>query len=292
MGNRRKIRFTLTELMIYNASLEVRDFDRVMVGQGLPIVACNMAKAFHAPNALLMTEAGLVDINPYRSPLHIADPTCLKGFSYACDLVDIFTTVLNRGYIDVCFLGVGQVDRYGNLNSTVVGDYKNPRMRMMGAGGATDFAVYSKRIILTMRGGKFVDKLDYFTTPGWLDGYDSKKKAGLPETGPELLISTKAVFRFPPPERELTLVSLHPKVKLEDVAKDIPWKLKTAKEVAVTPPPTPEAIYFVRGFDPTLSAGRKLGLMLAMQATAKRMQEKQKPQASASPSGLEPKKGG
>jgi len=286
MGNRRKIRFTLTELMIYNASLAVRDFDRVMVGQGLPIVACSMAKKFHAPHALLMTEAGLVDIDPYRSPLHIADPTCVKGFSYACDLVDIFTTVLNRGFIDVCFLGVGQVDRFGNLNSTVIGDYHNPRMRMMGAGGAPDFAAYSRRVILTMRGGKFVEKLDYFTSPGWLDGYDSKKRAGLPDSGPELLISTKAVFRFPAPERELTLVSLHPGVKLEDVQKDIPWKLKLAKEIAITPPPTAEAIDFVRNFDPTLTAGRKLGLTLAMQATARRMQEKQKQQAVATHSEL------
>lgn len=276
MGNRRKIKFTLAEMMIYNASLEVHDGDKVVIGQGLPIVACTMAKNFHAPNAVLMTEAGLVDIDPYRSPLHIADPTCLKGFSYSCDLVDIFTTILNRGLVDVCFLGVGQIDKFGNINSTAVGDYQNPKMRMMGAGGAPDFAVYSQRIILTMRGGKFVDKLDYFTTPGWLSGGDSKKRAGLPDTGPEVMISTKAVFKFPLPEHEMTLVSLHPGVKVEDVQKDIPWKLKVADELTTTPVPTQAAIDFVRNFDPTLSAGRKLGLTLALQATMKKQAELQK----------------
>ena len=276
MGNRVKVKITLAEIMIYNAALEVHDGDKVVIGQGLPIVACTLAKNFHAPEAVLMTEAGLVDIDPYRSPLHIADPTCLKGFSYSCDLVDIFTTILNRGFVDVCFLGVGQIDKFGNINSTVVGDYKNPRMRMMGAGGATDFAVYSKRLILTMRGGKFVDKLDYFTTPGWLEGGDSKKRADLPETGPEVLISTKAVFRFPPPERELTLASLHPGFKLEDVQKDIPWKLKVAKELKTTPVPSKAAIDFIRDFDPTLTAGRKLGITLALQATLKKQAEMQK----------------
>jgi len=276
MGNRVKIKFTLAEIMIYNAALEVHNHDKVVIGQGLPIVACTLAKNFHAPEAVLMTEAGLVDIDPYRSPLHIADPTCLKGFSYSCDLVDIFTTILNRGFVDVCFLGVGQIDKFGNINSTVVGDYKNPKMRMMGAGGATDFAAYSKRLILTMRGGKFVDKLDYFTTPGWLEGGDSKKRAGLPDIGPEVLISTKAVFRFPPPEHELTLSSLHPGFKLEDVQKDIPWKLKVAKEIKTTPVPTKAAIDFIRDFDPTLTAGRKLGITLALQATLKKQADMQK----------------
>ena len=262
--------------MIYNAALQINDGDRVMVGQGIPIVACGMAKKFHAPNATLFTEAGLVDIAPFRSPLHIADPTCTPGFSYSCDLVDIFTTILNRGYVDVCFLGVGQIDKYGNMNSTVIGDYFHPKMRMMGAGGAPDFGAYAKRTVLTMRGGKFVEKLDYFTTPGWLTGGDSKVRAGMPDTGPELLISTKAVFSFPAPERELTLASLHPGVKIEDVQKQIPWKLKTADKITVSPAPTPEAVDFVRSFDPTLSAGRKLGLELAIKATMRRIAAQQK----------------
>ncbi len=277
MGNRRKIRFTLSELMIYNAALEIQDGDKVVMGQGIPIVACSLAKTFHAPNAVLMTEAGLVDVAPFRSPLHIADPTCTRGYSYSCDLMDIFTTILNRGFVDLCFLGVGQIDKFGNMNSTAIGDYRHPKMRMMGAGGAPDFALYAKRVVLTMRGGKFVNKLDYFTTPGWLAGGDSRKRAGLPETGPEVLISTKAVFHFPAPERELTLVSLHPGVNAEDVRKDVPWKLKIADNLNTTPVPPQEAIDFVRVFDPTLTAGRKLSLSLTIQAAAKKQAAKQKP---------------
>ncbi len=280
MGNRRKIRFTLSELMIYNAALEIKDGDKVVMGQGIPIVACSLAKAFHAPAAVLITEAGLVDVAPYRSPIHIADPTCTRGYSYSCDLMDIFTTILNRGFVDLCFLGVGQIDKFGNMNSTAIGDYRKPKMRMMGAGGAPDFGLYAKRVVLTMRGGKFVNKLDYFTTPGWLEGGDSKKRAGLPDTGPAVLISAKAVFHFPAPERELTLVSLHPGVKLEDVAKDVPWKLKVAPELKTTPPPTPEVIAYVRNFDPTLTAGRKLSLSLAISATVKKQALKQKAQAA------------
>jgi len=274
MGNRRKIKFTLSELMIYNASLEIKDGDVVVMGQGLPMAACPLAKAFHAPNAILLTEAGLVDIAPFRAPLHIADPTCTYGYSYSCDLIDVFTTILHRGYVDVCFLGVGQVDKYGNLNSTVIGDYFQPKMRMMGGGGAPDFAAYAKKVVLTMRGGRFMEKLDYLTTPGWLNGGDSKKRAGLPDTGPEVLISTKAVFRFPPPERELTLVSVHPGVSVKEVEKDIPWKLKKAREIKTTPVPPPEVIDFLRNFDPSSSAGRKLLLSLSIKAILKKIAQK------------------
>ncbi len=275
MGNRR-VKFTLSELMIYNASLEIKDGDVVVMGQGLPMAACPLAKAFHAPNAILLTEAGLVDIAPYRAPLHIADPTCTRGYSYSCDLIDVFTTILHRGFVDVCFLGVGQIDKYGNLNSTVVGDYFQFKMRMMGAGGAPDFALYAKKVVLTMRGGKFVEKLDYFTTPGWLEGGDSKKQKGLPDTGPEVLISTKAVFHFPKPERELTLVSVHPGVSIEEVEKDIPWKLKKAAQIKTTPVPPPEVIDFIRNFDPASSAGRKLLISLYAQAMLKKLQQNAK----------------
>jgi len=262
--------------MIYNASLEIKDGDVVVMGQGLPMAACPLAKAFHAPNAILLTEAGLVDIAPYRAPLHIADPTCTRGYSYSCDLIDVFTTILHRGFVDVCFLGVGQIDKYGNLNSTVIGDYFQFKMRMMGAGGAPDFALYAKKVVLTMRGGKFVEKLDYFTTPGWLEGGDSKKQKGLPDTGPEVLISTKAVFHFPKPERELTLVSVHPGVSIEEVEKDIPWKLKKAPQIKTTPVPPPEVIDFIRNFDPASSAGRKLLISLYAQAMLKKLQQNAK----------------
>jgi len=137
-----------------------------------------MAKALHAPGANLMMESGIIDFQPLVPPNHIADANACRGFSYATDLFSAFTMTY-RGFVDVCFLGVAQIDKFGNVNTTVVGDYYNPQVRLPGAGGAPDFLSYAKRTILTMRGGEFVNKLDYLTSPGYLEGGDSRDKSGL-----------------------------------------------------------------------------------------------------------------
>jgi len=169
-----------------------------------------------------------------------------------------------RGFVDVCFLGVAQVDKYGNLNTTVIGDYEKPTMRLPGSGGAADFISYAKRTVFTMRGGGFVNKLDYFTSPGYLDGGDSRDKSGLFPigSGPSALISTKGVFRFDPVTKEIYLSRIHPGVSLESVKKDIPWDLKVAPDLLETERPTDDEINFIRDFAPELSAGRELAVEL------------------------------
>ena len=171
-----------------------------------------------------------------------------------------------RGFVDVCFLGVGQVDKYGNVNTTVIGDYYKPTMRLPGSGGAADFLSYAKRTVLTMLGGNFVNKLDYMTSPGYLDGGDSRDKSGLfPKgSGPSMLLTTKGVFRFDPVTKEMYLAQIHPRVRIEDVKKDVPWDLKIASDLSETPRPTDEEIEFIRNFAPAMSAGRELALELTI----------------------------
>ena len=258
-------KYTLDELLIITAAREIKDGENVILGVGLPTTAGAMAKALHAPHATLMMESGILDIEPLVPPNHIADAHSCRGFSYATDLFSMFTMTY-RGYVDVCFLGVAQIDRFGNINTTVIGDYYQPKMRLPGSGGAADFLSYAKKTILTMRGGEFVNKLDYFTSPGYLDGGDSRDASGLfPKgSGPVMLLTTKGVFRFDEQTKELVLAKVHPGISVDDIRKDIPWDLKIAPDLAETDRPTDVEIDFIRRFAPTEAVGRKLMYELAI----------------------------
>ncbi len=252
-------KYTLDELLIITAAREIKDGENVILGVGLPTIAGAMAKALHAPHATLMMESGIIDFEPLVPPNHIADAHSCRGFSYATDLFSMFTMTY-RGYVDVCFLGVAQIDRFGNLNTTVIGDYYKPTMRLPGSGGAADFISYAKKTILTMRGGEFVEKLDYFTSPGYLNGGDSRDASGLfPKgSGPVMLLTTKGVFQFDDNTKELVLARVHPGVSVEDIRKVIPWDLKVAPDISETERPTDVEIDFIRRFAPTEAVGRKL----------------------------------
>ncbi len=156
------ISYTLQELLIITVAKEIHDHENIILGVGLPTTAGALAKALYAPHATLMMESGIIDFDPLLPLNHIADACACRGFSYATDLFSTFTMTY-RGYVDVCFLGVGQIDKFGNVNTTVVGDYYKPTLRLPGSGGAADFLSYAKRTVLTMLGGQFVKKLDYFT---------------------------------------------------------------------------------------------------------------------------------
>ena len=255
--------YTLQELLIIAVAKEIHDHENVILGVGLPTAAGALAKALYAPHATLMMESGIIDFEPLLPLNHIADAHSCRGFSYATDLFSAFTMTY-RGFVDVCFLGVGQVDKYGNLNTTSIGDYYKPTMRLPGSGGAADFLSYAKRTVLTMLGGNFVEKLDYFTSPGYLEGGDSRDRSGLfpVGSGPTMLLSTKGIFRFDSVTKEIYLTQIHPRVTIEDVKKDVPWDLKIASDLSETPHPTDEEIDFIRNFAPSMSAGRELSLEL------------------------------
>jgi glutaconate CoA-transferase subunit B len=145
------------------------------------------------------------------------------------------------------------------MNSSYIGDPDNFVIRMMGAGGAPEFVGYVNRSVLTMRGGEFVEKLDYFTSPGYVDGGDSRYRAGMPEgSGPSLLITTKGLFRFDDDTKEMYLAGLHPNVTVDDIRSDVPWDLKIADSLETTPLPSPEELDIIRRFSPEISMGRKL----------------------------------
>jgi glutaconate CoA-transferase subunit B len=270
-------RYTLDELLIITAAREIRDGENIILGVGLPTTAGAMAKALHAPNAILMMESGIIDFRPLVPPNHIADANACRGFSYATDLFSAFTMTY-RGYVDVCFLGVAQIDKYGNVNTTVIGDYHNPKMRLPGSGGAPDFLSYAKRTILTMRGGEFVNKLDYLTSPGFLDGGDSRDKSGLfpPGSGPTMLLTTKGIFRFDEKTKEIYLSKVHPGVSVDSIKKNVPWDLKVAHDLSETDRPSDAEIDFVRRFAPTEVVGRKLMYELGLGNAFKKAQARGK----------------
>lgn len=270
-------KYSLNELLIITVAREIHDYENVVLGVGLPTTAGALAKALHAPQANLIMESGIIDIEPLVQPNNIADAMCCRGFSCATDLFSTFTMTY-RGFIDVCFLGVAQIDRYGNLNTTATGDYDNPTLRLPGAGGAPDFISYAKRTVLTMRGGEFVNKLDYFTSPGYLAGGDSREKSGrFPKgSGPSKLVTQKGIFKFNETTKELYLSQTHPGITVDDVKKDVPWDLKVADSLVETDLPSDSEITFIRNFAPAESLGKALMIELATIKSLKEAEERNK----------------
>ncbi len=259
-------RATKEELMIIAVAREIKDYERVLLGVGLPTTGGSLAKATHAPNAVLMTEAGIIDFNPLLPPNHIADVMCLRGFSYALDLFNTFTTINYRGFVDKAILGIGQVDKYGNINTSFMGGTPKTGMRLTGAGGAPDFVSYAKKTILTLKGGDFVEKLDYFTSPGYLGGGDERDNCGIfrAGSGPSMIISTDAIFRFDKKTKEVYLASLLPGNDLNKVKAKVPWDLRVANPLKPFPVPTEEEINYIRTFAPQQCVPRPIMIELAV----------------------------
>jgi glutaconate CoA-transferase subunit B len=184
----------------------------------------------------------------------------------------MFTRFTGAGYVDTCFLGCAQIDRYGNINSSVIGDYFGDfSVRFPGAGGAPDFMAYAKKTVLTMRGGQFVNKLDYMTSPGYLTGGNSRYDAGMPEgTGPSVLITLKGVFRFDPDTKDIYLAETFPGITVEDIKAEVPWELNVADDVHTAPAPTEQEAYWIRDFDPISAVGKSLALSVLAIAMGKR----------------------
>jgi glutaconate CoA-transferase subunit B len=159
----------------------------------------------------------------------------------------VFNLYLQRGLIDVGFLGGAQVDRFGNINSTVIGDYAKPKVRLPGSGGACEIAALAKKVVITIGNSKrtLPERVDFVTSPGYLRGGRERESLGL-KGGPELVITDMGVYRFDPETREMVLVSMHPGVTVQKIKENIGWDVKVAREVTETPPPTPEEIRIIR----------------------------------------------
>lgn len=230
--------YSTADLMVTRAAREIHDGEIVFVGTGLPMIAAMLAKRTHAPRSVIVFEAGTVDSTLLHLPASVGDSRCVYGASTCGGLFDVFAMLLQRGFIDVGFLGGAQIDRYGNLNSTVIGDYRQPQVRLPGSGGAGDIACLSKRTVVIMRHERrrFVERVDYCTSPGWMDGSNGRARAGLAHGGPVAVITDMAVLLFDDVSKEMTLASHHPGVTVEDVLANTGFPLSAWDAVETEPP--------------------------------------------------------
>ncbi len=240
--------YTASEMMIAVAARKLAGARTVFVGVGLPNIACNLARANVAPDLELIYESGVYGARPERLPLSIGDPTLVSGAVSVVSMADLFGLYLQRGLVEVALLGGAQIDRFGNLNSTVIGDYRKPKTRLPGSGGACEIATNAQRTFMIMRLKRraFVQKLDFCTSPGHLTGGGSRARLGLPGGGPELVISDKAILNFANPEREMQLTALYPGVTAEDVQAEVGWTLRMAENIDTVPAPTDEELRLIR----------------------------------------------
>ncbi|MDZ4159078.1 MAG: CoA-transferase [Anaerolineaceae bacterium] len=239
--------YTASELMTVNAARLLRDGDVVLVGVGLPNLACNLARLTHAPNLNLIYEAGVVGSRPSRLPLSIGDPTLVSGASLVCSMYEIFTLYLQRGNIDVGFLGGAQIDRFGNINATVIGDYRHPKTRLPGSGGSMEIAGWVNRcyIITPHQKRRFPARVDFVTSAGFLDGRRQRDETGVRGGGPQAVVTNLGVLQ-PNEDGELVLGAIHPGVRIEEVQENTGWQLKVFANLRETQPPTREELHILR----------------------------------------------
>jgi len=239
--------YSNSELMSVAAARELRDGECVFVGIGLPNVACNLAKRQHAPNLQMIYEAGVYGAAPERQPLSIGDPCLVTGAVAVCSMADIFTLYLQRGNVDVGVLGGAQVDRRGNINTTVIGSYESPKVRLPGSGGACEIALLAKATLIVTPLSKraFPERVDFVTSPGFLGGGDERQRLGIRGGGPRAVITNRCVFRFE--DGEMTLAALYPGVDVETVRAEVGWDdLRVAGDLVTVPAPTAEELRVIR----------------------------------------------
>lgn len=245
--------YSSAELLTINASRLLRDGDVVFVGVGLPNLACNLAHRTHAPSLLMIYEAGVIGAQPARLPLSIGDPTLVSGATAVCSMYDIFSLYLQRGNVDVGFMGGAQIDRYGNINATVIGEYLHPKVRLPGSGGSKEIAAWANRcyIITPHQKRRFPEKVDFRTSAGFLNNRAERQAAGLRGGGPQAVVTDLCIME-PDENGELVLTSLHPGKTVAEVKSNTGWDLQVALDVHVTTPPSNEELRILREeLDPT-----------------------------------------
>lgn len=243
--------YTPSELMTVNAARLLRDGDVVFVGVGLPNLACNLARRTHAPNLVMIYEAGVIGAQPARLPLSIGDPTLVSGALAVCSMYEIFAYYLQRGLVSVGFMGGAQIDRYGNVNATAIGDYYHPKVRLPGSGGSMEIAAWADRcyFLTPHQKRRFPAKCDFRTSAGFLDGRSSRQAAGLRGGGPAAVVTDLGLLE-PDDSGELILTAVHPGVDPEQARQNTGWDLRISPALRTTPPPTAEELTILRAFDP------------------------------------------
>ncbi|WP_409182504.1 CoA-transferase subunit beta [Amycolatopsis sp. VS8301801F10] len=241
--------YTADEMMSIAAARALGEGMSCFVGIGLPSTAANLARRTHAPNLTLIYESGCLGAKPSRLPLSIGDGELADTADAVVSVPEVFNYWLQPGRIDVGFLGAAQLDKFGNINTTVIGsDYRDPKVRLPGAGGAPEIAASCKEVFVVLRQSKrtFVDKVDFVTSFGHGSGRGDRERLGLRGAGPTLVVTDLGLMRPDPETAELTLTELHPGVELDQVVEATGWTLKTAADLKTTPAPTERELTLLR----------------------------------------------
>lgn len=239
------------EVMTVNAARLLRDGDVVFVGVGLPNLACNLARRTHAPRLVMVYEAGVIGAQPGRLPLSIGDPTLASGALAVCSMYEVFAFYLQRGNVTVGFLGGAQIDRNGNVNATVIGDYHKPKVRLPGSGGSMEIAAWADRVYLITPHQKrrFPERCDFRTSAGFLGGRAEREMTGVRGGGPAAVVTDLGVLT-PDADGELVLSAVHPGVTPERVRENTGWSLRLGPDLRTTDPITPEELQILGELDP------------------------------------------
>jgi glutaconate CoA-transferase subunit B len=244
--------FTDRELMVIAAGREIRDGDVVFVGMRLPLLAFAFAKRTHAPAAIGLFENGVVRDQPAPETLMtMSDTPNIPGAVWCTGTLNIMA-MLQQGLVDLGFIGGAEIDRYGNLNTSYIGDWRAPKVRLPGSGGGADIASLSKRFVVIMPQEKhrFRERVDYITSPGFGEGAGWRERVGLAGGGPAAVITTLGVFGFDAASKEMLLASYHPGQSVASVKAATGWELRVAPDVRETPTPSEAELEIVRACDP------------------------------------------
>ncbi|MBU1168476.1 MAG: 3-oxoacid CoA-transferase [Proteobacteria bacterium] len=237
------------EMMIVAAAKELENGVTIAVGTGAPCAAAMLAQKTSAPDLIIFFEAGGIHPTLVEMPISVGDSRTFYKASRAGSMGDVMDACA-RGLVDYTFLGGAQIDMYGNLNSTMIGkDYTKPSVRFPGSGGANDFASLCWRtMVMTIQDKRrFVRKMDFITSPGWLSGHDSRSNSGLPDqTGPHRIITNMAIMDFEPVSRRMRVISLHPGYSVDEVQDNCGFELLRSDSISVTPEPTDHELKVLR----------------------------------------------
>lgn len=243
--------YSAKEMMTVAAARALDNDDVCFVGIGMPSAACNLARALHAPDITLIYESGTIGARPTVLPLSIGDGELSDTAITTVSVPEMFRYWLQGGRISIGFLGAAQLDRFGNINTTVIGDYNNPKIRLPGGGGAPEIASACGKIYITMAQSKrsFVDKLDFITSFGHGEGGDHRQRLGLSTEGPTQVFTDLCVMVPDPTSKELTVQSLHPGVSREEVINNTGWPIQFADDLGTTAAPSPEELNALRALN-------------------------------------------
>ena len=248
-----KTAYNTAELVTVMSARALEDGKIVFGGAGMPLVSCILAQKTHAPKLTILFEGGVIGphVEPGKLPPSTNEQRCARRSNMLLSITDVLL-LQQRGYVDYGFLGGAQIDQYGNLNSSFIGDPDNPKVRLPGTGGANPIASLASKILVAMHHERkrFVEKVDFITAPGYLHGGDTREKAGLTEGGAYLVITHLGIFGFDKTTRRMQLQALHPGASVEEVKERTGFEMLIPEDLSYTDPPTEEELRILRELDP------------------------------------------